>query len=145
MLALELLGGAIVLLGLAYVLSRELPLLDDEPDDSRDIGLPTERQLRSEDISRLRFRIGLRGYRMSDVDAALDAAKEALAARERESDRHKPPPITQGPLARRPTRKPDEPVLAEPMLAEQPPPAVVDRPVSELEDVHQPIATDDVS
>jgi DivIVA domain-containing protein len=143
MLALEVLGGAIVLLGLAFVLSRELPLLDDESDDSRDIGLPTERQLRSDDIARLRFRIGLRGYRMSDVDAALEAAREALSFREREFERHQPPPITKGPLARRPTRPPEEPALADPVLAEQPPPAVIDRPLTELEEMHQPTATDD--
>jgi DivIVA domain-containing protein len=68
--------------------------------------------LRSDDISRLRFRVGLRGYRMADVDAALEAAQLALAAAE---------------------GSPAE--VAEPVLAEQPP-MTVDRPLSELEQTY---------
>ena len=82
MLALEVLGGVVVLLALAFVLSRDVPVLDDEPDDAKDTGLPTDRLLRSDDISRLRFRVGLRGYRMSDVDAVLEAVQRSLAAAE---------------------------------------------------------------
>ena len=82
MLALEVLGGVVVLLALAFVLARDVPLLDDEPEDSKDSGLPEDRLLRSDDIPRLRFRVGLRGYRMTDVDAALAAVERALAAAE---------------------------------------------------------------
>ena len=82
MLALEVLGGVVVLLALAFLLSRDVPVLDDEPDDAKDTGLPTDRLLRSDDIARLRFRVGLRGYRMSDVDAALEAVQRSLAAAE---------------------------------------------------------------
>jgi len=60
-------------------------VLDDEPEDAADRGLPNDRLLRSDDIPRLRLRVGLRGYRMSDVDAALDAAQRALAAAEERS------------------------------------------------------------
>ena len=79
MLALELIGGAVVLLGVAFVLARQMPVFGDEPDDLIDSGLPEDRSLQSIDIPRLRFRIGLRGYRMSDVDDALEAAELALA------------------------------------------------------------------
>jgi DivIVA domain-containing protein len=82
MLAVEVLGGVAVLLVLAFVLSRDVEVLDDEPEDSVDSGLPDGRVLRSDDIPRLRFRVGLRGYRMADVDAALDAVQRALAAAE---------------------------------------------------------------
>ena len=82
MLALEVLGGVVVLLGLAFVLGRDVPLLDDEPEDARDNGLPTDRLLRSDDILRLRLRVGIRGYRMSDVDAVLDAVHRTLVATE---------------------------------------------------------------
>ena len=82
MLALEVLGGVVVLLALAFVLSRDVDGLDDEPEDAKDSGLPGDRLLRSDDISRLRFRVGLRGYRMSDVDAALEAVQRTLAATE---------------------------------------------------------------
>src|SRR4051812_18884741 len=88
MLALEVLGGDVVLLALAFVLGRDVPLLDDEAEDSRDTGLPVDRLLRSDDIPRLRLRVGLRGYRMSDVDAVLDATHRALAAAE---GRHRTP------------------------------------------------------
>jgi DivIVA domain-containing protein len=80
--ALEVIGGIVVLLGLAFVLARNLPVLDDEAEDVADNGLPEGRLLRSDDIPRLRFRVGLRGYRMSDVDAALEAVRRSLAATE---------------------------------------------------------------
>lgn len=109
MLALEVLGGIVVLLGLALVLARNLPVFDDEPEDVADNGLPADRLLRSDDIPRLRFRVGLRGYRMTDVDAAFDAVQRALAAAEGRSEPG----------------------------AEQPP-TDTDRPLSELERMHQP-------
>ena len=79
MLALEVLGGIVVLLALAFVLGRDVPLLDYEPEDVKDNGVPVDRLLRSDDIPRLRFRVGLRGYRMSDVDAVLDAVYRSLS------------------------------------------------------------------
>lgn len=123
MLALEVLGGAIVLIGLALVLGRRLPTFDDEPDDAPDPGLPEGRLLRSDDVPRLRFRVGLRGYRMTDVDAALEAARLALA--EWESG-HAPRPPQQ------------------PELDEQPP-QTEERPLSELEELHSPSPADEPS
>ena len=82
MLALEVLGGIVVLLALAFVLARDVPGFEDEPEDVRDNGLPTDRLLRSDDIPRLRLRVGVRGYRMSDVDAVLAAVERTLAADE---------------------------------------------------------------
>jgi DivIVA domain-containing protein len=114
MLALEVLGGVVVLLVLAFVLARDVRLLDDEPEDTKDTGLPVDRLLRSDDIPRLRFRVGLRGYRMSDVDAVLDAVHRALAAAEGRD------------------RMPAEPAE----LAEQPATST-ERPLSELEDARR--------
>jgi DivIVA domain-containing protein len=111
MLAVEVLGGVVVLLALAYVLSRDSATIDDEPVDSIDGGLPSDRLLRSDDIQRLRFRVGLRGYRMSDVDAALAAAQLSLAAAE------------------------GHPVADDAELAEQPPTST-ERPLSELEETY---------
>jgi DivIVA domain-containing protein len=94
MLWLEVLGGVVVLLGLAFVLGRDVRALDDEDVDKVDSGIPADRLIRSDDIPRLRFRVGLRGYRMSDVDAALDAVQHALAAAEghadQEQEQHQP-------------------------------------------------------
>ena len=86
MLAVEVLGGLVVLLALAFVLSRDSATIDDEPVDSVDGGVPTDRLLRSDDIPRLRFRVGLRGYRMSDVDAALAAVQASMSASEDSRD-----------------------------------------------------------
>ena len=80
---LEVLGGVVVLLGIAFVLARNVDVFPDEPDDAADRGVPDGRPLRSDDIPHLRFRVGLRGYRMSDVDDALDAIKLAMERSER--------------------------------------------------------------
>jgi DivIVA domain-containing protein len=108
MLALEVLGGVVVLLALAFVLSRDSATITDEPIDSVDSGMPADRLLRSDDIARLRFRVGLRGYRMADVDAALAAVQASLSAAE------------------------GHPVEEDAELAERPPTST-DRPLSELE------------
>lgn len=55
-----------------------------EPTSTRpDLGLPGER-LRPEDVDTVRFSVGLRGYRMDEVDAVLDRLSAELADRERE-------------------------------------------------------------
>lgn len=91
MLALEVLVGIAVLVGVALLATGRFDGLGDEPTDAGDIGLPTGRLLRSDDIPRLRFRAvggmrgGLRGYRMSDVDATMEQVHEALRAAEQRS------------------------------------------------------------
>jgi len=116
MLAVEVLVGLVVLLALAFALSRDSATIDDEPVDSVDCGLPADRLLRSDDIPRLRFRVGLRGYRMSDVDSVLAAAQLSLAAAE------------------------GKPSADDAELAEQPPTSA-ERPLSELEETY--VAPDD--
>jgi DivIVA domain-containing protein len=116
-LAFEIFVGLAILVGIGLVLSTRAPVWDDEPADTPDNGLPDDRLLRSDDIPRLRFRVGWRGYRMSDVDAALEAARLALEAAEHggAGSRHAD------------------------ALSEQPP-SVADRPLSQLEDA---VADDD--
>ena len=89
MLALEILVGVAVLLGVAFVASRpELGGLEDEDTDHADIGVPQDRLLRSDDIRRLRFRVvsgwrgTVRGYRFADVDEAMGKVEETLRAHE---------------------------------------------------------------
>ena len=100
MLALEVLLGFAVLVGVAFVASRDVAGLDDPETDHADIGLPTDRLLRSDDVDRLRFRVvagwrgNVRGYRFDDVDAAMAKVEEALRAHE------------QGRAAPAPARKP---------------------------------------
>jgi DivIVA domain-containing protein len=74
--------GALVLIGFAVVLSLLGDTLEPEAPDSPDLGLPTDRPLTSADVPRLKFRTGLRGYRMADVDAAFAGLSEALAIAE---------------------------------------------------------------
>jgi DivIVA domain-containing protein len=79
---LEVLVAVAVLVGLVFVVTLRLSGLEDESDDAADVGLPSERMLRSDDVPRLRFRVALRGYRMSDVDEAMEAVQAALRAAE---------------------------------------------------------------
>jgi DivIVA domain-containing protein len=81
MVLLGVLGVAAV----AFLLASVGGGLPDAPPDSGDPALPADRPLHAADIPRLRFRIGVRGYRMADVDAALDALHEAMVALEERS------------------------------------------------------------
>jgi DivIVA domain-containing protein len=74
--------GALVLIGIAVALSLFGDTLEPEPVDSPDLGLPGDRLLTSADVPELRFRTGLRGYRMADVDAAIASLGEALSTAE---------------------------------------------------------------
>src|SRR4051812_32386632 len=89
-LAVEILVAAAVLVGIAFLATRDTVVLDDEPTDGPDLGLPQDRPLRSEDIAQVRLRTvsglrgGLRGYRFSDVDTVLSKVEETLRAGESE-------------------------------------------------------------
>ena len=50
--------------------------------DGPPTGLPTDRPLTAEDVAGLRFRVVLRGYRMDEVDEALDRLAAELSARD---------------------------------------------------------------
>lgn len=82
MLAVEIVVTTVVLLIVAFAAGRGWRGLDDEPEQRPDTGLAAGRLLRSDDIGRLRFRVTLRGYRMSDVDEALEAVERTLQAHE---------------------------------------------------------------
>jgi DivIVA domain-containing protein len=83
--------GVVVLIAVAVVLAVLDRGYEPEPVDHRDLGLP-ERPLTARDIPGLRFRIGWRGYRMEDVDAALDRLGESLQAAEGGSPPLQPAP-----------------------------------------------------
>jgi DivIVA domain-containing protein len=107
--------GLGVLLGVGVLLSRADGGLYDEPIDHADLGMP-DRPLTADDIAGLRFRTGLRGYRMEDVDAALERITTALRGpgpavvptAASESATEVPPP------ASRPTLKPARPARRTP-------------------------------
>jgi DivIVA domain-containing protein len=85
-LILLVLLGVAILVAVALVLAFNEDGLQDEPPDYGDLGLP-DRLLDADDIPRLRFRIGLRGYRMEDVDAALDRVAQSMRDTEPRADR----------------------------------------------------------
>jgi DivIVA domain-containing protein len=78
--------GIVILAGVALFLSAMgRGELSNETVDHVDLGLP-DRTLTPDDVGRLRFRTGLRGYRMEDVDAALAQIAASMRAAEVPTD-----------------------------------------------------------
>ncbi|HVT65685.1 MAG TPA: DivIVA domain-containing protein [Mycobacteriales bacterium] len=84
-LVIVVLVGIAALTGVAVLLGMSDSPLSTEPVDRLDDGLP-DGQLTSHDVGGLRFRIGLRGYRMDDVDLALERLRDALHVAEARSE-----------------------------------------------------------
>jgi DivIVA domain-containing protein len=78
--------GVVLVLGLSLVLTLNEGGLGSETEDHADLGLPPERLLTADDVAALRFRTGARGYRMADVDAALERIAQTLRAVQQSSD-----------------------------------------------------------
>ncbi|MBW3654079.1 MAG: DivIVA domain-containing protein [Actinobacteria bacterium] len=79
---LGLLGVVAVLLGTAFVATRDDPLLADAPRDRPDLALP-DAPLGAGDVEQVRLSMALRGYRMDEVDALLARLADELADRDR--------------------------------------------------------------
>lgn len=79
---LALLGVAAVLFAAAVLSTRDGAVLADAPRDAADVPLP-DGPMRPEDVGRLRFSLAARGYRMSEVDLALERLARELADRDR--------------------------------------------------------------
>jgi DivIVA domain-containing protein len=65
---------ASILFGVTVMLSGSDPGLTPVEPDGRSVALPSDRPLGEEDIIRTRFDTAMRGYRMNQVDAALQRA-----------------------------------------------------------------------
>ena len=70
--------------GVAVVASGRGGSLPEEYDDRPDVRVPATGPLTGDDVRRVRFSLGLRGYRMSEVDTLL----ERLATQLEEAHRH---------------------------------------------------------
>ena len=70
--------------GVAVVAAGRGGSLPEEYDDRPDVRVPATGPLTSDDVRGVRFSLGLRGYRMSEVDALL----ERLATQLEEASRH---------------------------------------------------------
>jgi DivIVA domain-containing protein len=121
------LAVAAILGGCWLVISGLTGGLSDEPPDAADIGLP-EGEMSAVDVEGLRFAMALRGYRMAEVDEALDRLARELRRRDNriavlEGREPEPEPVEIEELP-----APDD--VAEPDLAEpaEPEPADEDEP-----------------
>ncbi len=74
--------GIAVLCGVAVVASGRGDGLALADPDRPDVGLPADRPAVREDVDRVRFSVGLRGYRMDEVDDVLDRLAGDLALRD---------------------------------------------------------------
>ncbi len=73
-----------VVAGVAVLVARDRPLLDDDAAPARQLEWPPEgRAVVPDDLDQARFTVALRGYRMDEVDRVLDDAAAALAERDR--------------------------------------------------------------
>lgn len=79
---LALLGVLGVLFAAAVLSTREQGLLADTSPDDPDVPLPKD-PLTPDDVGRLRFSMAARGYRMSEVDLALERLAKELADRDK--------------------------------------------------------------
>jgi DivIVA domain-containing protein len=81
--ALTVLGVLVVLFAAAVLATRETgPELAEAPADAADLALPPGR-MGPDDVARLRFSMAPRGYRMEQVDLALDRLAAEMADRDR--------------------------------------------------------------
>ena len=78
---LGVLGVLAIVFVAAAVATREGPVLQSAHRDAADLALPTG-PLQPEDVGALRFGLALRGYRMAEVDLALDRLATELAQRD---------------------------------------------------------------
>ena len=81
------LGMAIVVLilvGVAVAVVNSDAAMPEAPRDLADVGLPGGRAMTPDDVADLRFSMGLRGYRMGEVDDALARLRDELAERDTE-------------------------------------------------------------
>jgi DivIVA domain-containing protein len=106
----ELVIVAGVLFAIAAVATGRGGSMAEAYPDRPDLRLPTDRAVEPADIERLRFSVGLRGYRMHEVDDVLDRLVDELAARDaRIRELSDPEPYRPGPEPYRPGPEPYRP------------------------------------
>jgi DivIVA domain-containing protein len=78
----QLIIVALVVFAVAAVATGRGGSMAEAYPDRPDLRLPRDRPVGKEDIDRLRFSVGLRGYRMQEVDQVLDRLADELADRD---------------------------------------------------------------
>jgi DivIVA domain-containing protein len=84
---LAVLAVLAVVFGVAVVLTGRAAVLSDEGQDLAATGIPRHRAMTPQDVIGLRFALAFRGYRMSEVDDALDRLAAEIAARDEALER----------------------------------------------------------
>ncbi|HVF05495.1 MAG TPA: DivIVA domain-containing protein [Frankiaceae bacterium] len=79
---LQVLAVLAVVFGVAVVLTGRAEGMSEEGQDLADTGIPRDRPMTPQDVIGLRFALAFRGYRMSEVDDALDRLAAELDARD---------------------------------------------------------------
>jgi len=74
--------GIAVVAAVALLVTRDRPVLDDDPVDPRRLVWPPEDGVGPRALADARFTVVLRGYRMDEVDRVLDDARAALVERD---------------------------------------------------------------
>ena len=77
-----MLVGLVVIAAVAMLAVGRLGELPDVDPDRAPLALPEDRALRSSDVDSVRFAVGMRGYRMDEVDDVLDRLATEVAARD---------------------------------------------------------------
>jgi DivIVA domain-containing protein len=81
-LVVEVLAGVGVLFAVAVLVTGRAGVMAGAAPDRAPVALPEGRALTGGDLSRLRFGVAVRGYRMGDVDVVLDRLATELDARD---------------------------------------------------------------
>jgi DivIVA domain-containing protein len=84
---LAVLAVLAVVFGVAVVLTGRAAVLSDEGQDLAATGIPRNRPMTPQDVIGLRFALAFRGYRMNEVDDALDRLAAEIAARDEALER----------------------------------------------------------
>ena len=75
--------AVVVLGGIAVVAAGAGGSMRRAYEDRPDVTVPADRPLSADDVRGVRFSVGVRGYRMDEVDALLDRVATELAERDR--------------------------------------------------------------
>ena len=82
MVVVEIVVAAVVVFGVAAIAMGYGGSITHFRPDWPGSPLPSDRTLRSNDVSSVRFSLALRGYRMDEVDTALDRLAAEIAERD---------------------------------------------------------------
>ena len=74
--------GIVIVAGVAVLVLRDQPLIEDDPVRGRALHWPPDGPVVPGSLEQVRFTVALRGYRMDEVDRVLDDATAALAQRD---------------------------------------------------------------